>query len=100
VTQRTQEIGIRMALGAKSADVLQLVARRGLRLTLTGMGVGLALSLALGQLVRSFLFGLSPADPLTLLGVVLLLGAVALMASWIPARRATRIDPMRALRAE
>jgi ABC-type antimicrobial peptide transport system permease subunit len=100
VSQRTAEIGIRMALGATAGDVRRLVVRRGMGLTAVGIGVGLAGALAGGHLVAGFLFGVRAADPLILAGVVALFGAVAFAASWIPAYRAARVDPMRALRAE
>ena len=100
VTQRTQEIGVRMALGATRADVLKLMALNGARLTAIGAVVGLVASLLVTRGFASLLFGLSPYDPLTLLCVVLLLLIVALVATWIPARAATRVDPLEALRYE
>ncbi len=100
VQQRTHEIGIRMALGARAADVLQLVVRRGLSLTLMGLAIGLALALPLSRFVGGFLYGLSPSDPATLVAVVALLGAVALAAAYLPARRAAHISPSDALRTE
>jgi predicted permease len=100
VSQRTQEIGIRMALGARRGDVLGLVLWRGARLTLIGAAIGLCSAMALTRLMRSLLFDVSPTDPIVLGSVSLLLIAVALAACLIPARRAASIDPMRALRTE
>ncbi|MGC1172002.1 MAG: FtsX-like permease family protein, partial [Candidatus Acidiferrales bacterium] len=96
--QRTREIGIRMALGAQSADVFRLVLANGLRLILTGLAIGLALSLVLTRFLRTLLFGVGATDAITFTAVALLLSAVALLACYIPARRAMRVDPMVALR--
>jgi predicted permease len=100
VSQRTAEIGIRVALGATAGDIRRLVVRRGMGLTAVGLAIGLLGALAGGRLVAGFLFGVRAADPLILTAVVALFAAVALAASWIPAYRAARVDPMRALRAE
>jgi putative ABC transport system permease protein len=100
VTQRTREIGIRVALGAQRSDVLRLVMRRGMRLTGTGLLIGLVAALALGRVVAGLLYGITPADPATLLAVALFMAAVAMLATYLPARRATRVDPMAALRTE
>jgi ABC-type antimicrobial peptide transport system permease subunit len=98
--RRTQEIGIRMSLGAERSDVLRLILGEGARLALSGVVIGIAVSLAVTRLMSSRLFGVSATDPLTLAGVAVLLSAVALFASYIPARRAMRVDPMVALRYE
>jgi predicted permease len=100
VSQRTQEFGVRMALGASRRDVVWLVLRRGLVLTAVGVAIGLVLSLALVRLVASFLNGVSPFDPVTYLAGPVFLAVVALLASGLPARRATRVDPGAALRCE
>jgi predicted permease len=100
VSQRTQEIGIRMALGAQMIDVFRPVVGQSLQLALAGIGIGLVLSFALTRLVASQLLGVSATDPLTFVGMSCLLCAVALAASIIPARRATRVDPLIALRTE
>jgi len=100
VAQRTREIGVRIAIGASRRDVLGLVVGRAMRITAIGLGVGIVLAAGAGQLLRSQIFGVSPLDPVTFVGVVLLLGAVALLAAWLPARRAARVDPIVALQAE
>ncbi|HKG78591.1 MAG TPA: ABC transporter permease, partial [Pyrinomonadaceae bacterium] len=100
VSWRTHEIGIRMALGAKRADVLRLVVRQGMIMTLIGLVIGLIGAIAMSRVLRGMLYGVSPTDPLTFAGVSIVLMAVALLACLIPARRATRVDPIIALRTE
>ena len=100
VARRTQEIGIRMALGARRRDVLRLILGGGARLVVPGVILGIAASLAITRLMSSLLFGISATDPLTFAGVALLLALVALLAAYVPARRATRVDPLIALRYE
>ncbi len=100
VSQRTHELGVRMALGARPRDVLRLVIGQGAKLALAGVAIGVAGALAVTRLMKGLLFGVTPTDPLTLLSVALGMTAVALAASWIPARRAARTDPVIALRYE
>jgi predicted permease len=100
VAQRRREIGVRMALGAGRRDVLRLVLARALRIIAAGLVVGLAGAAGMTRVLQAFLFGVTPADPIAFIAVTLLLMAVGLLAAWLPARRATRIDPSAALRAE
>ena len=100
ITQRTQEIGIRIALGAQNGDVLKLVVGHGMKLALIGVLSGSAAALALTRLIKSLLFAVSATDPFTYIVIALLLTAVAFLACWVPARRATRVDPMVAIRHE
>src|SRR5262249_3636612 len=100
VSERTREIGIRVALGAQRRDVLKLVVAQGMKLTSIGAVIGLGSSLALTRLMQSLLFEVSPTDPWTFAGLAALLSIVAMLACYIPARRATKVDPMIALRCE
>jgi putative ABC transport system permease protein len=100
VTQRTHEIGIRMALGAAPSNVLVLILREGLALTVVGIVAGLFGTLLVTRPMRALLFGVSPAEPAVLAPITVLLVGVALLACWIPARRAMRLDPLEALRQE
>jgi ABC-type antimicrobial peptide transport system permease subunit len=100
VSQRTREVGIRMALGANRADVMKLITRQGMRLAAVGVGIGLVLALALAKVLSSLLIGVSGYDVTTFILVPVLLAAVALLACYLPARRATKVDPLVALRYE
>src|SRR5208283_1553712 len=100
VARRTSEIGLRMALGASPSEVLWLILRRSLKLVLLGVVLGTALALASTRLVSSLLYGLNATSPLVFAAATLFLGGVAMLASYIPARRATKVDPMVALRYE
>jgi len=100
VAGRLREFGVRVAVGATRGDILRLVVSTGLRLTIAGIGAGLVVALMTTRLMRGLLYGVAPTDPHTLSLVALTIGAVALVASWIPARRATEVDPVDILRAE
>jgi ABC-type antimicrobial peptide transport system permease subunit len=100
VSQRTPEFGLRMALGAQQNDVLQLVIRQAAKLTFAGTGIGILASLLLARVLKSLIFNVSPTDPATFVAVALIVVTVALLACYIPARRATQANPTNALRAE
>jgi ABC-type antimicrobial peptide transport system permease subunit len=100
VAQRTQEFGVRLALGAQRRDVLRMVVRHGLILAGTGIGIGIAGALGVTRVVASLLVNVTPTDPVSFIGVSLFLAVVALLASVLPARKATGVDPIIALRAE
>ena len=100
VMQRRNEIGVRMALGAPRASVLRLILRQGLLLVATGMALGMVAAIALTQVIRSFLWGITPTDPVTFMIAGAALAALAFIACYVPARRALKIDPIIALRLE
>jgi ABC-type antimicrobial peptide transport system permease subunit len=100
VNQRTKEIGIRIALGAQVRHVLRMILSQGVTLVLVGTGAGLLLALLLTRLMSHLLFGITPTDPLTFSAIILVLASVSLLACYIPARRATLVDPVQALRSE
>jgi putative ABC transport system permease protein len=100
VSQRSTEIGIRLAVGATGAHIIRLLVRDGMRLALAGVATGVAGAILASRLLASFLIGVSPTDPLTLTSIIALFLAAALLATWLPARRAASLDPMRVLRSE
>ena len=100
VEQRTEEIGVRMALGAQTRDVLRLVVNQGMKPVLIGLGIGIGLAFAIGRLIASQLYQVSACDPVLLGGATVLLAATAVIACLLPARRATLVDPIQALRSE
>jgi putative ABC transport system permease protein len=100
VAGRTREIGLRMALGARNGNVQRLILRQGMTLAVMGSVIGLGIAFGATRFLKSVLYGVDAVDPITFIGVTLLLGIVALFACWIPALRASRVDPMVALRAE
>jgi len=99
VSQRTREIGVRVALGARPQDVLRLVVGQSLKLAALGLAIGLPVALALGRMMAGALFGVIALEPLTFVGFTLLLTGVAMIAGYLPARRATKVDPITALRS-
>lgn len=100
VSERVHEIGVRMSLGAQTADIVHMVLRSGLLLTILGLAIGLPVALALARALSSVLFGVEATDPFSFVGLPLLLAGVAALASYLPARRAARVDPLVALRYE
>src|SRR5258708_19692445 len=98
VGQRSKEIGVRMALGAQKFDVLRLVLKDGARMTLAGIVLGIVGALALTRLMRTMLYGIRPTDPLTFISVAAFLAAIAMLACYVPARRAMKVDPIETLR--
>jgi putative ABC transport system permease protein len=100
VTQRTHEIGIRMALGARATHIRKMIVKQGMRLALIGIGIGVVVALGLMTLMTGLLYGVGSADPVTFGATALVLGLVAFVASYFPARRATRVDPLTALKYE
>jgi putative ABC transport system permease protein len=100
VAQRRQEIGIRVALGAQTRDVLKLVIGQGMLLAIIGVAIGVGSAIGLTRLMKTLLFGVGPTDPLTFMAIALLLAIVALLACWIQARRATKVDPLIAIKYE
>jgi putative ABC transport system permease protein len=100
VRRRTRELGVRIALGASPSEVAAMVVRRGMLLVAIGISIGLIAAVALTRILDTLLFGVSSLDPITFLGVAVILGSVALVACYLPARRASRIDPIHALRQD
>ena len=100
VTRRTREIGIRIALGSPRAKICGLIVRQGMIMVALGILAGVIISIACGPLIRHLVYGVTPHDPAMIIGVATLLVAIAILACWLPARRAMNVDPMEALRAE